>query len=119
MSRNTISDAGASPRNFGWPLELDAELRAAERCKVTAEQLEALTVLLNEAAGVYLAMAEAHEHTNLVRVFLTVDAEDTHDAHDRVCPLVRDCVSRVGLGPAIVVAVRPAARKPATGRRMG
>lgn len=117
-SRSTTSRAAPDGRMFPWPLELDAELCATDRCKVTDEQLRSLSALLNEADGVHLATAEAYEHINLVRVYLTVDAEDSYDAHDRVCALVHDCLNRVGLGPAILVAVRPGARHPASGRRM-
>jgi hypothetical protein len=119
MRRNMKLSDVASPRTFAWPLELDAELCASGGCRVTAEKLQALSALLNEVEGVSEVTAKARARTNLVRVFLTVDAEDPHDAHDRVCALVRECVSRAGLGPAILVATRPRAMKPVTGRRMG
>jgi hypothetical protein len=110
MSRNTVS-SGASRRTFAWPLELEVELCDANRCRVTGERLSWLAALLNGAEGVSLAAVETHGQANLVRVYVSVDAEDPYDAHDRACAAVHEHVSRAGLGPAILVASRPAARR--------
>jgi hypothetical protein len=118
MSQNAIPSGAGPGRTLAWSLEVDVELRADPPRGATAEQLEALTALLNAAEGVSLVAAEAHPQTNVVRVSLTVGARDLDDAHARTCKLVHEHVRRVGLAPAILVAVRPA-RAPAIHRRMG
>jgi hypothetical protein len=118
MSHNTIPRGAPTRRMSTLSLEVDVELCGDDRREATAEQLESLTTLLNAAEGVSLAAAEAHPRTNLVRVCLTVEADDLHEAHDRACTLVHEHVSRVGLAPAILVAARPARTLPA-GRMMG
>lgn len=118
MSQNTIPGDAAPRLAAVWSLELELELCPATRREATAEQLRSLARLLNEAEGVSVASAEAHSRANMVRVSLTVTADDAYDAHDRACALVHDRASRAGLSPAILVATRAAA-KPATGRRMG
>jgi hypothetical protein len=118
MTWSTISSGAASPRIRAWPLELELEVCAHARCELTAERLRALAALLNEADGTSLVSAEAHGPANLVRIRLTVDAHDRHDALGRASALVRDSASTAGLGPAVLVAARGATGPP-SGHRMG
>jgi hypothetical protein len=118
MTRKTISSGAACPRIRAWPLELEVEVCPHARGGLTAARLRALIVLLNEAEGISLVRAEVHGPANLVRISLTVDAHDRHDALGRASALVRDRASTAGLGPVILVAARGATGTP-TGHRMG